>query len=98
MEDAVRGYLEQVGNRLEGVKVTTRMLIGAAGEMLLEHMKDQHTDLVVTTSHGRTGLKRAALGSVTDRLLHGTAPVLVFRPQDDRSAGLVAAAEAATRA
>jgi hypothetical protein len=31
------------------------------------------------TTHGRGGMLRAALGSVTDRLLGGPAPVLIVR-------------------
>ena len=37
-----------------------------------------HTDLVVTTTHGRTGFQRWALGSVSEKLIReGAAPVLV---------------------
>jgi nucleotide-binding universal stress UspA family protein len=35
---------------------------------------------VIMTSHGRGGIVRSALGSVTDRMLGGTAPVVVVRP------------------
>ncbi|HEX5368503.1 MAG TPA: universal stress protein [Dehalococcoidia bacterium] len=96
MEDAVREYLRQVADRVKGVKFTTTMIMGSAGETLLERMKDVKSDLVITTSHGRTGVTRAALGSVTDRLLHGSAPVLVFRPSEVAAGGLITAAEAAT--
>jgi nucleotide-binding universal stress UspA family protein len=37
---------------------------------------------VIMTSHGRGGFVRSALGSVTDRLLGGAAPVLVVRPRE----------------
>jgi nucleotide-binding universal stress UspA family protein len=82
MEDAVRSYLAEVNTRLAGKKATTSMLIGGPGEMLYQHLEERPADLVVMTSHGRSGVRRAALGSVTDRLLHGPAPVLVIRAGD----------------
>jgi nucleotide-binding universal stress UspA family protein len=36
--------------------------------------------LVVMATHARTGLARAMLGSVADRMLQATAPVLLVRP------------------
>ena len=82
MEEAVRSYLAEVNARLAGKKATTSMLIGGPGEMLYQHLEERPADLVVMTSHGRSGVRRAALGSVTDRLLHGPAPVLVIRAGD----------------
>jgi nucleotide-binding universal stress UspA family protein len=82
MEEAVRSYLTEVNTRLAGKKATTSMLIGGPGEMLYQHLEERPADLVVMTSHGRSGVRRAALGSVTDRLLHGPAPVLVIRAGD----------------
>jgi nucleotide-binding universal stress UspA family protein len=82
MEDAVRAYLAEVLTRLEGKSVTTTMMIGGPGEMLQQRLEAHPSDLVVMTSHGRSGVRRAALGSVTDRLLHGPAPVLVIRAGD----------------
>jgi nucleotide-binding universal stress UspA family protein len=79
MEDAVRSYLAEINTRLAGKKATTTMRIGSPGEMLYQHLEERPADLVVMTSHGRSGVRRAALGSVTDRLLHGPAPVLVIR-------------------
>jgi nucleotide-binding universal stress UspA family protein len=79
MEEAVRSYLAEVNTRLQGKNVTTMMRVGSPGEMLYEHLEERPADLVVMTSHGRSGVRRAALGSVTDRLLHGPSPVLVIR-------------------
>jgi nucleotide-binding universal stress UspA family protein len=40
------------------------------------------SDVIAMATHGRGGLDRWALGSVTERVLHGTAfPVLVVRPR-----------------
>jgi nucleotide-binding universal stress UspA family protein len=92
MEDSVKAYLQQVAAKLGSRKATTTMMIGSPGEALLDHQKEVPCDLVVATTHGRTGVKRAALGSVSDRLLHGSAPVLLFRPTDEAPGDLVAAA------
>jgi nucleotide-binding universal stress UspA family protein len=92
MEDAVRAYLEEIGKRLEGKNATTTMRVGAPGETLYEHLSERPADLVVMTSHGRSGVRRAALGSVTDRLLHGPSPVLVIRAGDSEG-NLVKAAQ-----
>jgi nucleotide-binding universal stress UspA family protein len=95
MEDSVKAYLQEVAGKLGGRQATTTMMIGSPGEALLEHQKETPCDLVVATTHGRTGVKRAALGSVSDRLLHGSAPVLLFRPSDEEPGDLVAAARSA---
>ena len=94
MEDAVTEYLAQVQKRLEGHKATTTMMVGAAAEMLFEHLSERPAGLVIMTSHGRSGVKRVALGSVTDRVLHGPAPVLVMRA-DEAGGGLMAKATSA---
>ena len=90
MEEAVREYLAGVESKLPGRKVKTTMLVGGPGEMLTQHLDENPAGLVVMTSHGRSGVARVALGSVTDRLLHGPAPVLVVRS----GGGLAAAAKA----
>jgi nucleotide-binding universal stress UspA family protein len=61
--------------------VTTRMGMGNVGEQLLATLDDEPTfDLVVTGSHGRTGLKRAFLGSIAEKIVrHAKCPVLVAR-------------------
>ncbi len=93
MEDAARAYLERKRGELgEKRDVKTSLLIGAPGEQLLLFLKENPAGLVVMASHGRGGFVRAALGSVTDRVLHGPSPVLVIRPEDEVKGGLAAAA------
>jgi len=92
VENAARSYLARVAGTLSGkVQTRTELLIGTAAEQLLAHMKEAPAELVVMASHGRSGVIRAALGSVADRMLHGPAPVLVLRPEQTKS-GLVEAA------
>jgi nucleotide-binding universal stress UspA family protein len=97
MEDAARLYLDRVAQGLGGLKVTTSLRLGGAADQLLEHLEEKPAELVIMGTSGKGGLVRTALGSVTDRALHGPAPVLVFRPDESKS-GLVVAAKASANA
>jgi nucleotide-binding universal stress UspA family protein len=47
---------------------------------ILENAGKAHADLVVMGSHGRHGLEKLVLGSVTQRVLqHASVPVMVVR-------------------
>jgi nucleotide-binding universal stress UspA family protein len=63
------------------VPVNTRCRIGRAGAETIAVLDDDHSiDLVVVGSHGRTGIKRALLGSVAEKVVrHAKCPVLVAR-------------------
>jgi len=63
------------------VPVTTRLRIGNPGSQTLAALDDDSSfDLVVMGSHGRTGIKRALLGSVAEKVVrHAKCPVLVAR-------------------
>jgi nucleotide-binding universal stress UspA family protein len=91
MEDAAKAYLERIAGKLSDAKVETATLIGSASERILDHLAERPSDLVVMASHARAGVLRATLGSVTDRVLHGPAPVLVLRSEGVRSRLLEAA-------
>jgi nucleotide-binding universal stress UspA family protein len=60
--------------------VKTVVLHGMPAEALIDLVERDVIDLVVMTTHGRGGLSRAALGSVADRVLHASCPVLLVRP------------------
>ena len=91
MEDAARIYLDRMAGVVGGT-VRTSLLIGGAGDQILEYLKESPADLVIMAAHGRAGVKRLVLGSVTDRVLHGPAPVLVLRPEPDVKSRLTEAA------
>jgi len=75
---AAAQYLDEVKAGLAGVDVQTAVVVGPPAVQLTSYCRDRKIDLVVMTTHGRGALARAILGSTTDRLLHGPAPVLVI--------------------
>lgn len=87
-------YLATIAAELtsgSSVPVTYAALKGEPVEMLCQHIKDVQADLVVMTSHGRTGLSRSWLGSIADGVLHhATVPVLILRPIEGKARQLAA--------
>lgn len=75
-------YLRQTVASLNvsnGLRIETQLLDGAVGEALKDCVRTTGTGLVVMSSHGRAGVGRFFLGSVTDELVRGLdIPVLVF--------------------
>ena len=72
---------------------------GFGGEVVVSHLQGQNPaeaivemagsepTMVVMTTHGRSGINRLVLGSVTDRVVrHANAPVLVVRRHDEPGA------------
>ena len=79
-------YLSQVKENLlkNGVKsVKERVVIGNSAISILDLVQETPNCLVALTTHGRSGVERWILGSVTDRLVrHSGQPVLVIRADD----------------
>lgn len=65
-------------NDIEGV--TTAVELGSEGTQIVEYADRHKAELVVIPSHGRSGVKRALLGSVAERVIrHAHCPTLVLR-------------------
>lgn len=78
-EDAenATGYVRDTAEDRD-VTVTERHAGGKPHRMIADYAKDNDIDLIVMGSHGRSGVRRALLGSVTERTLRSTnVPVLV---------------------
>ena len=76
--------LEQWASELAAkstIPIATRIELGSAGARLLTVLDGEPTaSLVVVGSHGRTGIGRALLGSVAEKIVrHAACPVLVAR-------------------
>lgn len=55
--------------------------VGRPASSILDYVEEQAVDLVVIATHGRTGLDRLVLGSVTERVLRQCpTPVFVVKP------------------
>jgi nucleotide-binding universal stress UspA family protein len=66
-------------------EVVRTILPGGAATTLVEVAEDAGADLLVVGSHGRTGLRRLALGSVAMAVVnHATCPVVVVRVPDEK--------------
>ncbi len=82
-----REYLGRVADVVASrahVPVSTRLLVGRPALMLERCAREERVDLVVMSTHGRTGLQRAWLGSVADELVRSLEiPILLVRPRQD---------------
>jgi nucleotide-binding universal stress UspA family protein len=69
----------------EGIKINWSVQIGHAGDQVCGGAKNLGTDLIVTSTHGTTGLKRVLIGSTAEYIVrHAPCPVLVV-PNRERS-------------
>ncbi len=94
--DGAREYLRRTADRLRdsypqvhvswsvssGLDVAEALLrVAETGESAEGAAPATRCDLIVMATHGRSGIARWALGSTTERVLHGTKlPLLVVRP------------------
>lgn len=62
--------------------VRSRVLSGDPAAEIVRHAREERYDLVVVGTHGRTGIKRFALGSVAEHVVRRSAcPVLVVHDE-----------------
>jgi nucleotide-binding universal stress UspA family protein len=73
--DVVRKIAEK-----EGIKVETVTPKGEPYEAIIKTAEQKKAGLIVVGSHGRTGIERLLMGSVTERVIgHAESPVLVIK-------------------
>ena len=94
-------YLETVAARLrkDGVSgVKTSVWYGAAAPAILEAARTANPDLIMMSTHGRSGIGRLIAGSVAESVLRGTRiPIFLVRAEDTPVETSVARATAHTR-
>ncbi len=75
-------YVERVKKDAEssGIKVETLVKEGEAYRVITDTARELSADIIVMGSHGRTGLRRLLMGSVTEKVIGYTpCPVLVVK-------------------
>ena len=82
LETAGRVSAEAICDRASevGVHAVSTVRRGAPSEEILDYADANGVDLIVMGTHGRTGLRRALLGSTTERVVRlSDVPVLTVR-------------------
>ena len=81
-----REYLAKVADQVRrehGVQVAKVTLQGTPAPALARYVEEMDPEIVVMTTHGAGGIRRAWLGSVADQLVRSLEiPMLVIRPRE----------------
>jgi nucleotide-binding universal stress UspA family protein len=89
-EQQIETEIEQTAESVAGrarthlsSRIRTAVERGIPAETITGYADSHGTDLIVMGSHGRGGLERALLGSVTERVLRTTSVPVIVIPRDD---------------
>ena len=81
-------YLGSLADRFQSQGATVHIAVrfGQPAEEILAYADENDIDLIVMSTHGRSGLGRWVYGSVADKVLHGAnIPVLLVRAHEEPS-------------
>ena len=82
LRDDARVQAEKVQTlmRESGVETSIDVRVGRPDEAIIACAKERGADMIVMGSHGRTGLERLLVGSVSERVIgHAECPVMVVK-------------------
>ncbi|HQT90784.1 MAG TPA: universal stress protein [Candidatus Kryptobacter bacterium] len=89
MEEEIRKHSEEQLNELvereipAGIKATPMIRVGKPFIEIVEVAKGENADLIVISSHGRTGMDHVLFGSTADKVVRkAPCPVLTIRPHE----------------
>lgn len=77
-------YLAKVEKRLKdtGLNVRREVIAGRAADVIVDYVNKNSINLIVMSTHGRSGISRWVFGSVAEKVLAGvTSPILLIRPR-----------------
>jgi len=70
--------------RGQGIKATQRTTMGIPFEEIVNVAGEEHAEMIVIGTHGRSGLNRVLLGSVAERVIRlAPCPVLTVRQSEE---------------
>jgi nucleotide-binding universal stress UspA family protein len=87
-EQDAQDYVLKVQNNLKTRGIATRAVTvkGRAADEMLSYAEKNGVDLIVMSTHGRSGLSRFFFGSVAEKVSrHSRVPVLLISPQGCRT-------------
>lgn len=82
MINKAKGYVKDIRTQAKsaGIKSDGFVGEGEAYQIITDTAKKENVNVIVMGSHGRTGLKRLLMGSVTEKVIgHAPCPVLVVK-------------------
>ncbi|MFZ1082276.1 MAG: universal stress protein [Candidatus Kryptoniota bacterium] len=89
MEEEIRKHSEEQLNELvareipENIKATSIIRMGKPFIEIVEIAKSENADLIIISSHGRTGMDHVLFGSTADKVVRkAPCPVLTIRPHE----------------
>lgn len=70
--DEARAYLSEIASNLSAadLAIETYVVNGSPAEAIVQYATENHVDLIVMSSHGRTGSSRWVYGSVAEKVMH----------------------------
>ena len=83
VESAAQTYIARKTEELtkSGVRVKGVIITGWAADSIMKYAEENGVDLIVMSTHGRSGINRWFMGSVTDKVVrHSIVPVLTVSP------------------
>jgi nucleotide-binding universal stress UspA family protein len=84
-KEGAQSYLKKVVAKAkkDGLMVKGVVVEGNPADSIIEYAQKNGVDLIVMSTHGRSGVSRFAMGSVTDKVIRtAAAPVLVVTPTE----------------
>jgi universal stress protein A len=88
LEDSAERELPRLTDceELSGLEVEEVIVHGDAAAEIVRVAEEQEADLIVISSHGRTGLGRMIFGSTAEAVVrHASCPVLVVKPPQEEA-------------
>jgi nucleotide-binding universal stress UspA family protein len=77
-------YLQRVGRSFNGVEVKCTTLKGKPDEIIVDEAAGSRNTLICMATHGRSGINRWLMGSVSEKVLRSTTnPLLLIRAAED---------------
>jgi nucleotide-binding universal stress UspA family protein len=86
-KEEVKKYLSQVAEKLiaQGINARGEVEFGRPADTILDYAEKNQFDVIVMSTHGRSGISRWAFGSVAEKISrHSNIPVLIVTPSGCR--------------
>jgi nucleotide-binding universal stress UspA family protein len=85
MADGMRSKMKESWKSSKELKIEAEVIVGDPIKMIFDYTKLKGIDLISLTTHGNSGFKPWALGSVADKIVRGSGiPTLLIRVKEEK--------------